>query len=690
MSGRDAQVRAAAWWRFPSLDLQGRLMLLAMGPVVVFAIAWGAYVVQQRAADLDAKVRERAQLLARQLAVAADYGIFSGNREALQALTLAVSREPEVALATIHSTDRDILAEGRVTGADAEELAATQRMLFELSSRLDRGPASVERGPFIAFLEPVRSPPLELSDLQEGDPGERGGSVRGYAVVQVSTDEVRKEVFNFSLGVLLFLACVLIGGWVITRRLSRRISQRIEGVALAAQRIGEGQAGVRIAPGQIATFNRLSMAINGMAGQLERSREELERRVAQATLEMREQRDAADLANRAKTRFLAAASHDLRQPMHALSLLVAALKQEQSGRDAELIRRIEAASVAMGGLLDALLDVSRLDSGTVEARVQSFALQPLLARLRETYDVLALKNNVELVMPPSRRWVRSDPLLLERILGNFLSNAIRHAPAGGRVLVVARRSGADCAIEVRDNGPGIDPASHDAVFQEFVQIDNPQRERARGLGLGLAIVQRLAKLLGHRVSLRSAPGRGSTFSVCVAQSAPVPQAGTPHAESGEAAASGEQGVEGPGRALDGFRVLLVEDDASVRASYEYLLRLWRCDVRAHAGAAEALEGLGRAGWRPDLVISDYRLGGGTNGLELISAVRARVAVNVPAVLVTGETEEPELRRLDGALAEVVFKPVRPPVLMQILRRIRAQASSAAPGGAAPMIDSADT
>ncbi len=689
MSERVDQAKASRR-AFRSLDLQGRLMLLAMGPVVVFAVAWGAYVVQQRAADLQAQVRERAQLLARQLAVAADYGIFSGNSEALQALTVAASREPEVIVAAIHSRDRRILAEGHADRTVPQEFQAMQQDLFDRSALLGQAPASAERGPFIAFLEPVRSPALELSDLQEGGVGGAERGVRGYAVVQVSTEGVRKAIFSFSLGVLLFLTGVVVVGWGITRRFSRRISQRIEGVALAAQRIGEGQRGVRIAPTPIATFDRLSRAINSMALQLEHSREEMEQRVTQATIAMREQRDAADLANQAKTRFLAAASHDLRQPMHALSLLVAALKQEHRGGDTDLIRRIEAASAAMGELLDALLDVSRLDSGNVEAEVQPVELQSLLLRLRETYDVLALKKNVDLVVPASRRWVASDPTLLERILGNLLSNAIRHAPAGGRVMVVARRSGSDCVIQVRDNGPGIDPASHDLVFQEFVQIDNPQRERARGLGLGLAIVRRLAKLLGHEVVLRSALGAGSTFSVRVSECPPARGTASARADSLESVADRAQAPDDAGPGLDGFRVLLVEDDAGVRASYEYLLRLWRCDVRACPGAAEAMEELRRARWRPDLVISDYRLGGGTNGLELISAVRAQVASSVPAVLVTGETEEPELRRLDKTVAEVVFKPVRPPVLMQLLRRLHRDAIAAASSGAASVIDSSET
>jgi CheY-like chemotaxis protein len=418
-----------------------------------------------------------------------------------------------------------------------------------------------------------------------------------------------------------------------------------------------------------------------MSQQLEQSRSELEQRVEQATLAMREQRDTAERANSAKTRFLAAASHDLRQPMHALNLLLTALQHEHAKpMREELLQRIDATSKAMSGLLDALLDISRLDAGGVKPQLETFELLPLLLNVRDTYEGLAQIKGVELHVRLCRLWVRSDPMLVERILGNFVSNAIRYTPAGGRVLVAVRQRGQCCLLQVRDNGPGIEAKDHQAIFEEFIQIHNPQRDRSLGLGLGLAIVKRLAQLLDHPLELRSCPGQGSTFAIELptrhklasnVQRAEVTQ-GEPNIPAAHVSLS----------ILAGCRILLVEDDTQIRESYELLLRLWGCEVSSFASAGAALEQLGRHGWTPQIIVADYRLGGSINGVELITAVRRQLSPTIPAVLVTGNTEQPELRQLRDLTIRILFKPVKSAELMATLHELLLRAQIANPGALA--------
>lgn len=650
-------------------DLRGRLMLLAMVPVIIFAFAWGIYVVQQRATDLTAQLTQRAELLARQMAIAADYGIFSRNVSALQSLTLAVSREPSVLAASIYTADHEILATHRSQTHLPQMQLSQVNALFERSQRLGYQSVNTRQGNWLAYLEPVRSPSLIVDDLLEAVPGSAQTRNRGYAVVEVSADETRTELLKFGATVAVLLASVLFAGWLMARNFSTRIDLRFKEIAQAAQGIGAGKTGVRLKRAEIPVFDRLSQDLNSMAEQLELSRQGLEKRVDEVTVALREQRDAAQHANTAKTRFLAAASHDLRQPMHALSLLVAALKQEQLPAQREdLLNRIDATTEAMSNLLDALLDISRLDAGGVQSRIETFEIQPLLTRLQSTYEPLADRKHVELIVLSSRACVQSDPMLLERMLGNFLSNAIRYTQPGGRVLVAVRQRPDGCVLQVRDNGPGIEAIHQPAIFQEFVQIHNPQRDRSQGLGLGLAIVRRLSQLLAHPVELRSCPGHGSTFAVCVPfGSAPtIPSAldsvaDTPHQLAVPTADSDE---------LQGCRILLVEDDALVRESYQRLLQLWGCQVSMHADGESALAQLRQAVDKPELIISDHRLGEGVNGLELIALARAILGQPTPSILITGDTEEPSLRNLDESVIRVLFKPVRPSALGQALKRLR--------------------
>ena len=282
-----------------------------------------------------------------------------------------------------------------------------------------------------------------------------------------------------------FLMCVtaLIGSVSVALRMSVGISGPILRIADIVHSFGQGNFTARVPVEGGKTLRTLAEGVNDMADKLGASRDDLQRQVDAATRELLEKKDEAERGNRAKTRFLAAASHDLRQPMHALGLFVAELGQKPHAPDTRrLVEQIAISAETMENLLDSLLDISRLDVGALDRQIKPFPLQPLLERIDVDYRREAGLRGQRLRLRPTSLWVESDPLLLERILHNLISNALRYAP-GGTILLGCRKRGRKVRIEVRDNGPGIAPEAQEAIFQEFVQLDNPERNRAKGLGL---------------------------------------------------------------------------------------------------------------------------------------------------------------------------------------------------------------
>ncbi|MBI3575281.1 MAG: sensor histidine kinase [Gammaproteobacteria bacterium] len=324
-------------------------------------------------------------------------------------------------------------------------------------------------------------------------------------------------------GVLLLLGLAL--AVVASLALARRMVTPIQALRAGAQRIGAGalDANIEIRTGD--ELETLAEEFNHMAARLRESYAGLEQKVAERTQEL-----AA--ANQAKVRFIAAASHDLRQPMHALGLFVAQLQGKLHDAEARRIaERVEAAVSALQELLDALLDISRLDAGTIQPNVSDFGVAPLLARIEANLAADAREKGLAFRVAPCRFAVRSDAMLLERILINLATNAVRYTGRGG-VLLGCRRRGERVRIEVWDSGIGIAPEHQRAIFQEFYQVGNPERDRHTGIGLGLAIATRLARLLGGRIEVRSQPGKGSMFAVEVPRAAAVPMsvAVTPSAD----------------------------------------------------------------------------------------------------------------------------------------------------------------
>jgi signal transduction histidine kinase/ActR/RegA family two-component response regulator len=402
--------------------------------------------------------------------------------------------------------------------------------------------------------------------------------------------------------------------------------------------------------------------------QLESSNQTLEARVAERT-------SALVAANSAKGDFLAAASHDLRQPMVAIGLIVGLLRDRIQGEELRAMTgRLAEAVESMDNLLNRLLDLSRLEAGAFELSPQRVPLQPLFDAIVAHESVAARAKGLRIHMRPTHACVWSDPVLLEQVLRNLISNALRYTDTGG-VLVAARRRGSQWLIQVWDTGIGIAPEHQSRIFDDFVQIGNPGRNAQAGLGLGLALVKRAAGLLGAEVSVRSQPGQGSCFEMHLPMAAsPTLRAPAEEAPPAEAAAA-RTWPTGTGRALtlapdtplplQDARILVLEDDPTVRMALDKRLAAWGASVVAVSSLSELKAWL-PAPSRPHVLLTDQRLGDGT-GLQAMALVRERWP-GLPAVIVTGDTAPAQLQCLYGCGAPVLHKPFRVDDLLQTLQQ----------------------
>lgn len=356
-------------------------------------------------------------------------------------------------------------------------------------------------------------------------------------------------------------------------------------------------------------------------------------------------RRRAEEASRSKSRFFAAANHDLRQPLHSLGLFATALRSgsvDESGR--QMIDQILQCTESLEQLFDNLLDISRLDAGQIEVKPETVPSNAVLNRLRSTFVDPAKNKGLTISVRGSRVTLNTDSTLLFRVLSNFVSNAIRYTDNGG-IVVGVRRRGNVAHIEVWDTGVGISPEQHDRIFEEFYQLANPERDRKQGLGLGLATVKRIAQLLEHPIRVRSTPGKGSRFTI------EVPIADPARIQS--IAATIEQKVP---NLLGNKLIVVIDDEATVRLGMQSLLESWGCKCVTAMDAAEALQGInGRA---PDFIIADLRLRGSDTGIEAIRTLRSTLGDGIPAVLISGDTAAEQLRRVSAAGLTMMHKPLK--------------------------------
>jgi len=385
----------------------------------------------------------------------------------------------------------------------------------------------------------------------------------------------------------------------------------------------------------------------------------------------------AEQANFGKSRFLAAASHDLRQPLQTLSLLQGILAKKIKDADAlKLVVRLEQTLGAMSGMLDTLLDINQLEAGIVRPSEVTFPIKDLLERLRTEFGYHAAARSLGWHVIPCRLFVHSDPRLLEQMIRNLLSNAVKYTERG-KLLLGCRRRGDKLRIEVWDTGPGIPEGQLKAIFEEFHQLDNAARERSRGLGLGLAIVQRLGDLLGHAIDVRSRPGKGSVFAVEVplgrAAEAVQPPAQRQHELEQSAPRSGT--------------ILLVEDDPDVREMLQLLLEDEGYDTMVAGDGKEALDLAARGARRPDLIVADYNLPNGLNGLEVVAKLQEMHHQEIPVIILTGDISTDTMREIARQGCAQLYKPVRLRELMRLIQQLLSERKPVAQARARPPSDS---
>lgn len=418
--------------------------------------------------------------------------------------------------------------------------------------------------------------------------------------------------------------------------------------------------------GIVITFSDITHRVLSDAA-LARSNETLERRVQERTRELvnvntalTQAKAEAEAANADKTRFIAAASHDILQPLNAARLYAASLAERSlAGSEGHLVRNLDASLQAVEEIFSALIDMSRMDAGRLEADIDVFPVAMILDQLLVEFQPVASAKGLQLTILPTSAWVRSDRRLLRRVLQNLLANAIKYT-ARGRVLIGVRPHDETVAIAVYDTGPGIAPADQLVIFKEFQRLDETAGNE-RGVGLGLSIVDRICKILGARLELRSTPGRGSKFAVHVARAAALPPSLFANHKPAPTLGS-----------FNGVRVLCIDNEPAVLEGMEALLKGWDCSVET-TGSADAVI-LRRMGFPssaslwPSVILADYHLDNGT-GVEAIARIRAASKVNIPAIIITADHSTDVQREIRNCGHTHLKKPIKPAALRAALAQV---------------------
>lgn len=642
---------------FPGI--RTRMLAAALVPVMLVVMALVAVFWTSRVSDLDESHGLRTRLMARQVALASEYGIFSGNVAALQAVLAGLQRESDVKSVAVFAVDGRMLASsGTLHYNGFKEASSAQYAQQQRAESTD------------VVVEAVTSGNVPIDDMFSLSPGAQGSApeVFGHVVLEVSRARLvarERELLVLALGI--GLAGLVLGG-VLAMRMGEGVVRPVLRVSRMIERIGEGDLTPSSESRPSDPLYDLQTRLNQMAQRLAWGREEMEFRVESATRELRLKKEEAETATLAKSRFLAAASHDLRQPTHALGMFVARLGQlPLDAQTRQLAASLEASVQSMQDLLDGLLDVSRLDAGAVQVQMGPVNMGDLLQGLRKALQPLAESKGLRLRIRPGPYWAMTDPVLLQRMVMNLANNAIRYTDRG-TVMISCRRleGGRTVRLDVADSGIGISPSHQQDIFREFYQVGNSGRDRAQGLGLGLNIVERTAQLLGHTITLRSALGCGTRFSIHL----PAAQA----LEAANAFSPLESlGVGG----VEGMRVLVIEDDGFALEAIRDLLGSWGCVVQAAATVTQALDFV-NAYAPPDVVLSDFRLGEARNGLDVIAMVRAHARREVPACLMSGDTDTGLIQAAKDAGLTLLHKPVRPAKLRSFLRRCAMAADAGDP------------
>ncbi len=614
--------RIRTWWRRASL-IQ-RLVLVALLPSAVSTVLLAILLTRHQVHSMRSMIRSTAAAYVAQAASVASDPMRESDQDALQKLAHAIGNLPHVSRVTIRDASGSVVAQAH-------------------NPKLDNG-------------KPVRLR-QDIVD-HHGD-----NSLLGSLQIDIDSETSLLAQHTNIIDTLLWLSVAILLAIVLSWQQARWISAPLRRLSVAMRGLGNTNHPVSVEVTDESEIGDLQRGFNTAASTLYELHRSMEQRIEEATQELEHKNTALEQASKAKARFLAGATHDLRQPLYALTLFSSALADNET--DPERIDRIshvQQCIESLDRLFGELLDLSRLEAGAMQPELRDFPLDEVFQEVSRNFRMQAESQHLRLVTRPTRLWVHSDRTMLARILNNLVSNALRYTNEGG-VLVGARNRGDHVRIDVRDTGVGI-PEEHQAhIFEEFYRIDDPQHKQSdaakrggqRGLGLGLSTVKRLSELLKADCKLTSKPEHGSLFTLM------VPAGQTPI----EVPVSLKPGHRPalPNGDLESVQVLVIDDDPAILAGMHDLLCKWGCRVRMATDCESAMREVATDGSPPDMVISDLHLGSDCDGVELLEKLAEHFGCGTDdlppfaRLLITGETER---RRLQPALASnlpILFKPV---------------------------------
>lgn len=619
-----------------SFGIRARILFAAVGPATLAAVMVATMLILGQMRQAEAEQHRRLAAVARQLAALAEYSLFVGNVEALEKLVQTARQEPDIIAAAFLDGKGKVLA----STLPSEQLPPAEQLLHEFEAAGLSG-----RSEYWYVLA------IHATQLAENDPYGAAAQLGytpalGQLLLKVSTQALRDEIRTYALKAAALTTIILLLAIALAITFSRDLIRTLTEINGVVAGIGRGEYSRRVEVRGNDELGRLAHGINEMAAAVGQTQEQLAERILEATAMLRHERDAAEHAARARSRFFAAASHDLRQPVHALGLFVTRLLKDNPPPELEpKLRQLAHTVGSLQELLGTLLDYSRLDGQVIQVKLQPVHTTQAIGQVVESFTDAAAEKGLALRSRIHDCWILTDPALLHRILINLVGNAIRHTHCGG-ILLGCRRVGESARIEVWDTGPGIPPEASESIFDELVQLDNPERDPEKGLGLGLAIVRKSAQLLGHPLALCSRVGQGSRFSLTVPLTAPA------------AAATVMEDT-----AIHGPQTLLLIGPATLEAdALAAQLESWHFNVKRVADTAAARAWIASAG-APQLVILDLPGGaaGVEHGLAWLNSIAAETGYVLPALIISSGPvpalgEQP--RKTPRLLLTRPFRPAR--------------------------------
>jgi signal transduction histidine kinase len=628
-----------------ALGIRTRILLTVLGPAILVAVLVTGILVAGQLQQAEEQQHRRLAAVARQLAALAEYSLFVGNAEALEKLLKVAKGEPDIIAAAF------LDAQGRV-----------------LSSTLPPGQLPAPEQAFVGFEAPGKIAPVEhwhvlpiratqLSDIDVYTSGIGSHAPPlGQLLLKVSTQSLHDEMVAYAIKAAGVSGAMLLFAVVLAMTFSRGLIRTLTDIGHVVAGISRGKFELRVAARGKDELGKLADGINEMAVAISQTQEQLAERIIEATATLRHERDEADHAARARSRFFAAASHDLRQPAQALGLFVARLQRDNKLPELEpKLDQLSHTVSNLQGLLGTLLDYSRLDGQVFRVEPQPVRAATAIGQVVDSFAEAAAAKQLCLRSRINDCWLMTDPALLHRMLINLIGNAVRYTHSGG-ILVTCRQGAQRARIEVWDTGPGIPSESRTAIFEELVQLDNPERDAEKGLGLGLAIVRKSAGLLNHPLTLCSRVGQGSRFALTIPLT------------TSTAAGSGAEDKQ----VRERQSVLLVGPSIAEVEEIGALLEGWQFAVTRVADTTAAQARIASAGM-PQLIILDLPEGatGVERSLAWLNHIAADLGHVLPALIISNGPV-PALGEQPGKAPRLLLtRPFRPARLRALLNRLLA-------------------